>query len=330
MKKFASLIALLLCGLLLLTACSSSADPFAAIDPDEYITLGRYKGLSLDAVDNDWKTALTTAMTNAECFVYIKEGTVQKGDTVNIDFKGLLDGVAFQGGTAEGYHLEIGSGAFIDGFEDGLIGKKVGEKVSLPLTFPENYDKDDLAGKDVVFEVQINSLVEIAELTDEVAKKINPTVSSAEELKELYQADALWAVVLENTTLDQDLPEDLQQLLKDERIGKWEKTMVQQGYESLEAALTANGLTMDVFTEKYITPYLEEDAKSIVAAYAIAKAEGYAVTEEIFNEKAAEFAKLLNYDSTEAFLEETGEEILYYSLTMEFASKTVRSYAKEK
>ena len=82
---------------------------------------------------------------------------IKEGDTVNIDYVGKKDGKKFDGGSAEGYDLEIGSGSFIDGFEDGLIGKKIGDKVKLELTFPEDYGEASLAGQDVVFNVTINS-----------------------------------------------------------------------------------------------------------------------------------------------------------------------------
>lgn len=91
--------------------------------------------------------------------------TVENGDTVDIDFVGKLDGEAFDGGTAEGYKLEIGSGSFIEGFEDGLIGKEVGGSYDLNLTFPEDYSSSDLAGKDVVFTVTLNAIVEQRDIT---------------------------------------------------------------------------------------------------------------------------------------------------------------------
>ena len=98
---------------------------------------------------------------------------VESGDIVNIDYVGKVDGQEFNGGSATGYHLTIGSGTFIDGFEDGLIGKNVGETVDLNLKFPDNYTNNtDLAGKDVVFTVTVNSISRVPELTDEVADSV--------------------------------------------------------------------------------------------------------------------------------------------------------------
>ncbi|MBQ7089512.1 MAG: FKBP-type peptidyl-prolyl cis-trans isomerase, partial [Clostridia bacterium] len=110
----------------------------------------------------------------------IKEGTVQKGDTCAIDYIGKKDGVAFEGGTGS-YDLEIGSGSFIPGFEEGLIGKKIGSTVDLNLTFPENYGNEELNGQDVVFTVTIKKVTTrkvYKELTDELAATMDKTVKT--------------------------------------------------------------------------------------------------------------------------------------------------------
>lgn len=101
----------------------------------------------------------------------VTEGTVEEGDTANIDYEGKLHGEAFEGGTAKEYGSEIGSGTFIPGFEDGLVGVKIGDTVDLPLTFPENYT-EELAGKDVVFTVTVNSVKRMPELTDDLVNQI--------------------------------------------------------------------------------------------------------------------------------------------------------------
>lgn len=116
----------------------------------------------------------------------VKEGEAENGDTVNIDYKGLKDGVAFDGGTAEGYDLELGSGSFIPGFEDQLIGVKAGDEKTLNLTFPEEYQSEDLAGQAVVFEVKVNEVKTkvVPELNDDFAKDLNmKDVETVEDLK---------------------------------------------------------------------------------------------------------------------------------------------------
>ena len=147
------------------------------MDVDKYVTLGEYKGLavSVDTVEVDedeWDTLVNnvyygniTAENGG-----IMDRAVETGDTVNIDYEGKKDDVAFDGGTAQGYDLTIGSGSFIAGFEDGLIGVMPGETVDLDLTFPENYGNSDLAGQAVVFTVTVNYIqpAQDGEFSDEI------------------------------------------------------------------------------------------------------------------------------------------------------------------
>lgn len=132
-------------------------------DKGEITTLGQYKGIEVTKQD--------TTVTDAELdqriasilkanpeVIEITDRPAESGDTVNIDYVGMKDGVAFDGGTAEGYDLELGSGTFIDGFEDGLIGASTGDELSLNLTFPEDYGNSDLAGQAVVFDVTVNKI----------------------------------------------------------------------------------------------------------------------------------------------------------------------------
>ena len=126
----------------------------------KYITLADYKGLKVDTKSDEFKkyygNMISSDVSSNNLYVKKTEGTVANGDTANIDYTGKKDGVAFDGGTAAGYDLTIGSNSFIDGFESGLIGKKIGDTVDLNLKFPENYSSTELAGKAVVFTVKIN------------------------------------------------------------------------------------------------------------------------------------------------------------------------------
>ena len=137
------------------------------VDPGErpdyeagrYVTLGQYKGLTivldgLEVTEEEIDAYIEDAA--AQAGLNQKEGTVKEGDVVNIDYSGKKDGVAFDGGTAQGAALEIGSGTFIPGFEEGLIGVNTGETVDLDLTFPENYGAEELAGAETVFTVTVN------------------------------------------------------------------------------------------------------------------------------------------------------------------------------
>ncbi|MEE1114063.1 MAG: trigger factor [Eubacterium sp.] len=141
---------------------------------EDCIELGEYKNLELTKTvqavsDDEVESSMNQQFVAEE--VTDENAAVQDGDTVNIAFEGKKDGVAFDGGTSDSYDLVIGSGSFIDGFEDGLIGMKKGETKDLNLTFPENYSSADLAGQDVVFTVTINKISRLPEITDEYVSK---------------------------------------------------------------------------------------------------------------------------------------------------------------
>lgn len=154
------------------------------------VTLGEYKGLSVTAMDTEVtddqvEMQISYVLSANPEMVEITDRPAQNGDVVNIDYVGMKDGEAFDGGTADGYDLELGSGSFIDGFEDGLVGANVGDELSLNLTFPENYGNTELAGQDVVFDVTVNAIQEKkeAELTDEFVKQVSTTSKTVDEYR---------------------------------------------------------------------------------------------------------------------------------------------------
>ena len=182
------------------TGAGAESTALKDMDVDKYVTLGEYKGLevSVDTVEVDedeWDSLVNnvyyeniTAENGG-----IMDRAVETGDTVNIDYEGKKDDVAFDGGTAQGYDLTIGSGSFIAGFEDGLIGVMPGETVDLNLTFPENYGKSDLAGQAVVFTVTVNYIqpAQDGEFSDEVISNFGiDGVTNEEELRQ-YAYDYL-------------------------------------------------------------------------------------------------------------------------------------------
>lgn len=149
------------------------------------IKLAEYRNLAVsipsiaEITDIDVNDAIRNRLKTKATFV----NEVQTGDTVNIDFNGKIDGNEFDGGNAEGYELEIGSGAFIDGFEDSLIGMKNGETKDISLTFPSDYSNEELAGKNVIFTVTVNEIKRIPELTDALAKELDPSCDGVEDYK---------------------------------------------------------------------------------------------------------------------------------------------------
>ena len=166
-------------------------------NPDDYVTVGDYEGVEVTVDVVNFTDADVEKSFNEEVEYYVDyaglyeyEATdkevVEEGDIVNIDYVGKKDGVAFDGGTAQGHHLEIGSGSFIDGFEDGLIGKKVGETTTLNLTFPEEYHSEELAGAAVTFDVTIHSIDtgKMPEITDELIVQMELGFDSIAAYKE--------------------------------------------------------------------------------------------------------------------------------------------------
>ena len=217
-----------LCGICIVmvmgfAGCGSSMS-YDDYDLNEYIKVGEYKGLETEAVtvtvtDDEIQQSIQSALKAAATSESLEKGdAVQDGDTVNIDYTGKIDGKEFDNGSAEGYDLTIGSGSFIDGFEDGLIGKKIGETVALELTFPDDYNEESLQGKDVVFDVTINSATRetipeydldfVKNNTDydtieayEASVKKQLKEGKEEEAQE-EQKTALWSKALENTEVE--------------------------------------------------------------------------------------------------------------------------------
>lgn len=289
-----------------------------AVDVDnleDYVTLGEYQNLTVEeepkaeVTEEDVDSYIERQLINNYDPVEVTEDrAVQENDTVNIDYAGYLDGEAFDGGTAQDQDLLIGSGSFIDGFEDGLIGHKKGETVSLDLTFPEDYSPNpDLAGQAVVFEVTINSISEPAALTDEWAAA-NTDYATAEEFRNaqkellIQQADSdyesqvksdLFQQVMDNSEVKDYPEEELEELKAD--IESQMDQMYQAYYGmSLDDALEAQGISKEEAEQSY-----DETAKSYMSQYlltqAILDAEGITLTEADYEKALDEFAVLSGF-----------------------------------
>ncbi|MGK4057754.1 trigger factor [Limosilactobacillus reuteri] len=163
----------------------------AEVDVKPEVKLGEYKGMEVPAQDTtvtdaDVDDALETKRQQQAELVLKEDKPAEKGDTVVIDYKGSVDGEEFDGGSAENYSLELGSGSFIPGFEDQLIGHNADEDVDVNVTFPEDYHAKNLAGKDALFKVKIHEIKEkqLPELDDDFAKDVDEDVDTLAELKE--------------------------------------------------------------------------------------------------------------------------------------------------
>ena len=263
--------------------------------------LANYKGVEYTKVD----TVVTDAEVEEKIAEFLKnypekitDREIKKGDTVNIDYEGKKDGVAFDGGTAGGYDLTIGSGKFIAGFEDGLIGKKPGETVDLNLTFPEDYHSEELKGAKVVFTVKINYIVGEApkKLTDELVKENTEFATSADyELdirkkleeskkdaaKESMQREVIDKVVTESAV--KSVPKAAQDRYYEQIMNYWNNVSTQYGIELKDLITNQFKLTEEEF-DKEVRDQAERSAKQLVVVRAIAEAEKIEVSDEEYKE----------------------------------------------
>lgn len=294
------------------------------LDIDEYVTLNDYANMKVTAEKPATDDAAIESYINENLLVgNITDRAVQEGDIANIDYVGKKDGEAFDGGTAEGYDLTIGSNTFIDGFEDGLIGVMPGETVDLNLTFPENYSSSDLAGQDVVFTVTVNSIqgsAEYATVTVEDMEKMGLEYKSLEELWEAGKSDveeeaqttfnsnaqsAIVDKLMEECTVN-NIPDYLIEE-QAQNYNLYVESMAQSWYGvDLETFVSGMyGMTIDEFNEE-VNDMCQEMVEQYLVMEAVARAEGIEMTEDMVNEQAAEEATQYGYESAESFLDEIG------------------------
>lgn len=291
------------------------------------ITVGQYKGLEVTSVTEDDVQAEIKAVLDDYATLELVDRAAQEGDTVNINYVGTQDGVAFEGGTddsEEGTNLELGSNAFIDGFEDGLIGAVAGEVRELNLTFPDPYQNNpDLAGQAVVFTVTVNTVKEtiVPELTDEFVSEYIGGYTTAQEyvdsIRETLNTNTYRQQILESL-MDSSTVEEY-----DENAVKTEKENMVNSYKSY-AEMYASYLGLDTDTalyyffgfentealETYAGEYAYELEKQDMIMDAIAKEEGIEITDEIYEEKAAALATQYGYETIEAMETDNTVELI--------------------
>ena len=304
-----------------------SAEPAEPAGPPEYdasqcVDLGQYLGLSLDPIevtvtDGEVDMTIENLVRSNDLYDVATEGTVAEGDIANIDYVGKKDDVAFDGGTAEGFDLEIGSGTFIEGFEEGLVGANIGETVDLNLTFPEQYGNADLAGQDVVFTVTVNSVKRMPEISDETAAKLSDgEYDNLEEYREYIRQDLAGQMRDEESELVNqivagceriEVPSDLLDYYVQEEISYAEQMYAYYGM-TLEDALTGYyGTTLEEYTEQ-VRQSVSENLEKQLVVEAIVKAENLEVSDEELADEAEELALQYNYGSGEQLLAIAGED----------------------
>ena len=235
-----------------------------------------------------------------------EDGAVEEGDTVNIDFDGYVDGEQFEGGQADGYDLEIGSGSFIPGFEDQLVGVKTGEEKDVVVTFPEEYHAEELAGKEATFKTKVNEIKykEVPELTDEIANELDSDANSVDEYKEnlrkrLSEQKAQDAEnvekeevnkVTENTTID--IPQAMIDTELDRMVQEFGQRIQQQGLD-LQTYFQISGQDESQLREQ-MKDDAEQRVKTNLTLSAIADEENIEVTDEDIDKELEKMSSQFN------------------------------------
>lgn len=296
----------------------------------DYVELGEYKGLAVEVTKDEVtdeeveaRFELNVGNFGTDIMDVLTEGTVQEGDIANIDYEGKKDGVAFEGGTAEGHDLEIGSGSFIDGFEDGLIGAEIGATVDLELTFPENYQAADLAGQDVVFTVTVNEVKRMPEeITDELIeigtdgkyKTIDEYKEYVRSILEENAAEARESMILAslinqvaaNATVN-GYPQDLVDYCAASMKEYYAQTAAMYGME-LEAFLeAAMAMTLEDF-EAQIQVSVQQSLVQELSLAAVAEAEGMEISDEEYQEGVSKYMTMYGFTDEEEFIKTIGGE----------------------
>ena len=309
------------------------------------VKLGQYKGLKVGesnakATEEEIEKAVQNVLESNATDRKYEEGVLELGDTANIDFEGKINGVAFEGGTSKGYNLKLGGGGFIKGFEDGLVGKKVGETVELNLKFPDDYknsstgELSEHAGKDVIFTVTINYFNRsiVPELTDAFVKEYCTVykVETVSELKEYLEKQlvlnkklsAIWQTLLDSTEITYNKGEvaGLVEQMKNQYVQYYNAYGMK-----LSDYLEYAGMTEEEFDQQMDTS-VRNSLKNIVIAMTVAREEGLEVTETEYREEVDPDVEAGTFDSLEEFQamypkQDTVDSLLYYKVLEWIADK---------
>lgn len=276
------------------------------------VKLGEYKGLDVQkedttVTDEDVENELKQLQERHAELVVKEEGKVEEGDIVVLDLEGFVDGEAFEGGKAENYSLEVGSGTFIPGFEDQLVGLEAGEEKDVEVTFPEEYHEEKLAGKPAVFKVKIHEIKtkELPALDDEFAKDVNDEVETLEELRAKIRERL---EEQKNTQAENKLRDELVEKAAENVEVDIPQVMIDNELERMmnefQQRLQLQGLNLELYyqfsgqSEEELREQMRKDAEKRVkynlTLEAIAKAENIDVTEEEVNEELQKMADMYN------------------------------------
>lgn len=296
----------------------------------DYVTLGEYKGLEVEisapeVTDKNIDRFISDVLAeNPELEPITDRNIAEAGDVADVDFEGKIDGVAFDGGTAAGYHITLGAGGFIEGFEEGIIGMEVGETKDLNLAFPDPYlNNPDLSGTPVVFTITLNSInaQKAAELTDEYVAGLSiegcSTVEDFREYvregltqqaqayfernKEDYEVIAIISKAVENASF-KEIPQGMLDRINDTVTEALSSQAQMYGQELADYVAYMYNCTVDTY-EDAILEEAQASVRQCLVAGAIGEAEGIRITDEKLEEILAEEASQYGYESVEQYKE---------------------------
>ncbi len=317
-----------------------------ALKPE--VKLGKYKGVKIDKIetevtDEEVDAQLERERENNARNITVDDRPVEDGDMTTLDFEGFVDGVAFEGGKGENYPLTIGSGAFIPGFEEQLVGAKIGEETEVKVTFPEDYQAEHLQGKEAVFKCTVREIrkKELPELNDEFASDISEFDTLAEyredvkkNLQEQKTKDAKReredaAVKAAVEASEMEIPEAMLETQQKQMVEEFAQRITMQGI-SMEQYLQLTGSNYQQMVEQ-VKPQAEERVRSRLVLEAVAKAENLEATEEDYEEELKTMADVyqMEADKVRELMRERDKKSIMQDLAVRKAAEFIAENAKE-
>ena len=318
-----------------------------AVKPE--VTLGKYMGVTVTKIDTtvtdeEVDAALEQERNNNARTVTVTDRPVAEGDTAVIDFEGFVDGVAFEGGKGENHPLEIGSHTFIDTFEDQLVGKNAGDEVEVNVTFPEQYQAAELAGKPAMFKVKINEVKakELPELDDEFAQDVSEFDTLAEykedlkkqlvekkevEAKKTKEDEAIQKIIDKSKM---DIPEAMIETQCESMVEEFAQRIAQSGL-SMEQYLQFSGMTVDQLKEQ-VRPEATTRIQSSLVLEQIAKEENIEISDEEVDAEVEKMAAAygMEADKLKEYMGEAEKKSMKSDLAITKAVELIMENVKER
>lgn len=317
-----------------------------ALKPE--VKLGKYKGVKIDKIDTEVTEEEVDAEINKEREnsarnITVEDRPVKDGDITTLDFEGFVDGVAFEGGKGENYPLTIGSGAFIPGFEEQLVGAEIGKEVEVKVTFPEDYQAENLKGKDAVFKCTVKEIKEreLPELDDEFASEVSEFDTLAEYKEDVRKnlaekkekdaknarEDAAIKAVVEGSEME--IPEAMLETQQKQMVDEFAQRITMQGL-SMEQYFQFTGTNYQQMVEQ-VKPQAEERIRSRLVLEAVAKAENIEATEEDYEKELETMAEVyqMEVDKVKELMGDREKKNIMQDIAVRKAAEFVAENAKE-